>query len=183
MDNTVVCSNQQGRLLAFRPDAGDRSPAGFTGRFRHRYRQRADDSFKSTVEKMDQHRSLVGHLPTTGPAGSVARAIVLAIPYRPRTARVSAPTTVELAAIVSRSRLSGGKILRIRRAVVAVPVLALGVSGVLAATLSGTASSAPKKTTTIVTTVSSTPTPAPSSGAGYYAVAPQGFGYDSPSAP
>jgi hypothetical protein len=48
------------------------------------------------------------------------------------------------------SIVDGGKILRIRRSLVAVLVLALTLTGIFLATLSGTAGSAPARHTTVV---------------------------------
>jgi hypothetical protein len=78
-----------------------------------------------------------------------------------------------------RSQLSTEeKILRIRRSLVVALVLALGLTGILLATLTDTAASAPKQDTTSVP-------PAGDSGVqpggmGYDGVVPAGMGYDSP---
>jgi hypothetical protein len=74
-------------------------------------------------------------------------------------------------------------ILRIRRNLVALLVLALGLTGVLLATLSGTAGSAPRDTT-VITSVNGgdnriQPGGMGYDGMGYDSVLPGGMGYDS----
>jgi hypothetical protein len=69
-------------------------------------------------------------------------------------------------------------ILRIRRNLVALLVLALGLTGVLLATLSGTAGSVPKRNTTVITSATDVDSGGQPDGMGYDGSSPAGMGYD-----
>jgi hypothetical protein len=70
-------------------------------------------------------------------------------------------------------------ILRIRRNLVAVFLLALGLTGVLLAALSGTAGSVPKQNTTVITPTDRSDSGKQPGGMGYDTLQPDGMGYDS----
>jgi hypothetical protein len=72
--------------------------------------------------------------------------------------------------------LTGGMILRIRRNLVAVLLLALGLTGVLLATLAGTAGSVPKSDTTVITPAGGADKNLQPSRMGYDAIRPGGAG-------
>jgi hypothetical protein len=85
---------------------------------------------------------------------------------------------VEFASIPGAPIIDGGTILRIRRDLVVVLLLALALTGVLLATLAGTAGSVPKPDTTVITPAEPSDKNVQPGGMGYD-VRPDGMGYDS----